>query len=825
MAPDHEVRVTGRAAALQPPEVVAKRVELAVRVIELGACVFPLAFNSKKPLIPKDQGGKGFLDAKPDPDMARTFLSNAGQPNYGLAFPADSDVFVLDLDGGDRAARPDWRNDWQRQYEMYGPPGLTFIVRTPSGGRHAYYRWRADLYGPMPPGDEMLGWTVRKPWKGYLVGPGSVINGNLYELAGVDYIADFPEAWARAALTETGAKPGVASAGGPVLTIRGPGLVQSGHRHKYLRDQARYLVGVGLRGDALFTAVMDLNSQLPEPKTADEVRRAIGEAETKFEPDEVTETGEVVRDAPRQSRVYAEDIELALPAIQPFPEDPDPGAFAGLAGEAIESLEGLTSASRVGMLCSLLSAWGGLFGTRTTFHGEQPSVLFTVLVGETGRARKGTTTSAVWTALSHAMTSGFMSVPISANRWDGLASGEALVRTLSEAKGSDPGKPVFGLIVEEEFERLLRRMRSSEGYQSTLDVYLRQAFDARMIQHLTAAKSVRVQPPYGVSILGNVTRETLRQNVSPDMARSGFANRFLWIPIQERDVAISGAAAWHFPEGIQNALREARIAWAGGAHIAIADDALDLLNDYAHHLRELVGLAGAMGARLHVIAARVALIHAAIDRSDVVHRGFVERAIALTEYARSGMTWAFRDDVGDEDANTLFAAVLGRFVDGLSTREAQAVVGRSQRFMKARDLLIESGHIRLQTVTNRPQTDDKPSQTSGGGRPQTRLYAIDRPGFGRFLPTGSTNHPHEESGNHGSSDSRSTNRHKPPTNRLLTVPNRSETSDPDLTVAETPDVHVRVCHFYADHQGKHERRGELFICTICDPEFGSEETA
>jgi hypothetical protein len=274
-------------------EAVVRRVELATRMIGLGARVFPLQPGGKKPLIAGSQGGRGFLDASDDVAMAQVFLSNPGKPNYGVAFPPESDVIVLDLDGGGDGGNPDWKADWQRLYEQLGPPGLTYIVRSASGGRHVYYRWRTDLYGPIPPGDEMLGWTVRKPWKGYLVGPGSIVDGQVYEPVGIDTISDLPEAWARAALDEAAARRTPAGSGDR-LTIRvggGPADVAKGHRHAFLRDKARHLVGVGLTGETLFAAVMDINRQLAEPKTEDEVRRAIGDAEAKFEADPVDETG------------------------------------------------------------------------------------------------------------------------------------------------------------------------------------------------------------------------------------------------------------------------------------------------------------------------------------------------------------------------------------------------------------------------------------------------------------------------------------------------------------------------------------------------------
>ncbi len=303
-----------------PPPDVTRRVELALAMIDMGAAVFPLAPGSKAPLIPKRKGGGGFLDAQRDPGRARTFLGQPGRPNYGVVFPQDSDVIVLDLDGGDRDKRPGWQADWQRLYERLGPPGLTFIVRTPSGGRHAYYRWRTDLHGPIPAGDEMLGWTVRKPWKGYLVGPGSVVNGATYEPVGAPAIADLPEAWVRAAIAEKAERR---HQGDDEIRIaaHGPVQVQAGHRHAYLRDQARHLRGVGLSGEAIFTAIMDLNRQLPEPKSADDVRRAIGDVEAKFDPDPIGPDGGRVRPAPEPPSA-ATDRSVALSSINTDPPPP-----------------------------------------------------------------------------------------------------------------------------------------------------------------------------------------------------------------------------------------------------------------------------------------------------------------------------------------------------------------------------------------------------------------------------------------------------------------------------------------------------------------------
>ena len=297
-------------AANLPPEI-ERRVALALRMIGMGASVFPLAHGSKVPFIPKRQGGQGFKDASPDPERARTFLSNPGQLNYGVVFPEGSEIFVLDVDGGDKTQNPDWELEWARQRKELGTPGPTFTVRSQSGAWQLYFRWRTDLYGPLPAGDELCGWTLRAPWRHYVVGPGSVVNDREYVILFDGPIADFPETWVRAALAVP--KPV------PTITVKagaGPAQVAVGHRHDYLRNQARHLVGVGLTGEALFAAVMDLNRKLAEPKSEEDVRRAIGEAEAKFSPDPVDERGE------RQAPLRVEQGPLLIQPLTDFVSTP-----------------------------------------------------------------------------------------------------------------------------------------------------------------------------------------------------------------------------------------------------------------------------------------------------------------------------------------------------------------------------------------------------------------------------------------------------------------------------------------------------------------------
>ena len=132
-----------------PESVVAAALEQ----IEQGFAVFALKANAKVPVTEH-----GFKNATTRPDWIRKQLEAPAAGNYGLVWPADCSerVVVFDLDDGGGADRP-WRDRMLDLVAQHGPLPATKITTTPSGGRHAFYRWPADV--PIPAGDELFGFT------------------------------------------------------------------------------------------------------------------------------------------------------------------------------------------------------------------------------------------------------------------------------------------------------------------------------------------------------------------------------------------------------------------------------------------------------------------------------------------------------------------------------------------------------------------------------------------------------------------------------------------------------------------------------------------
>lgn len=83
----------------------------AMTYAEWGWKVFPLARNSKKPAIPKDRGGKGFLDATNDVERICKWWSTHPDHNIGLATGHLFDVVDVDPGAGGATSIADLLRD------------------------------------------------------------------------------------------------------------------------------------------------------------------------------------------------------------------------------------------------------------------------------------------------------------------------------------------------------------------------------------------------------------------------------------------------------------------------------------------------------------------------------------------------------------------------------------------------------------------------------------------------------------------------------------------------------------------------------------------
>lgn len=96
-----------------------------------GVPVFPCEADGKRPLT-----RRGFLDATSDPGQVAEWWARTPEANIGLPTGAASGVVVVDVDVHGPV---DGRAAWRRASAAGLVDGAGLLVRTPTGGAHAYF--------------------------------------------------------------------------------------------------------------------------------------------------------------------------------------------------------------------------------------------------------------------------------------------------------------------------------------------------------------------------------------------------------------------------------------------------------------------------------------------------------------------------------------------------------------------------------------------------------------------------------------------------------------------------------------------------------------
>lgn len=627
----------------------------------------------------------GFKDATTDPERIRTLLLAGSQPNYGMV-PPDG-VFALDVDSDEERAR------LAELEAKYGPLPETLTTNT-RNGQHIFLTWPEGYPRPI---HKLWGFVTR--WgsgrlQGYVIGPRSVhASGWEYEPAsGALQIATLPDAWAAAGL----------EAHDREIVVAGAVLPDVGGRHDWLRDRARFYRGFIDQPEVLRAAILAENARLPQPKTTEEVERAIGDVMQLFPLDPVSVTEERIA-----RRLGDDELDLlGIPSAEDFPEEPEDAAFDGVMGEMINDLAYGTDASTVGLLGALIAFCGAMLPGSAYFHRQQTSSPFMALVGESSVGRKGT----AMTRVADAMSSAIGGAEVHRAVLDGINSGEGLVNSLaSRAYG---GQAVTGLVFEEEYASLIAS-RGREG--STLDPKMRQAFDGGPLSNRRARDSQIVNPPYWLPAIIGITPSELRQRLDSVALTNGSANRWLYLPVTRRK-RLSDGSPPEFSPDIAAMLRDKhRQAQRSPLSLTVDPIVSQTLSDYSDFLPNATyGLSRDLSKRLPIIAFRIALVHAIVDGSSSVGIDHLNRALALTEYARRGMGWVFGDTIGNADANLLYRQLVQK--GGLSANTiTRGIIRDPIRRQAAIDELCRIGKAQVVTVSTNGRARSELVPTPGEG--------------------------------------------------------------------------------------------------------------
>jgi len=366
----------------------------------------------------------------------------------------------------------------------------------------------------------------------------------------------------------------------------------------------------------------------------------------------------------------------------------------------VGTIEPHTEADPVAILLHILVGFGNLIGSGPHFrveHTLHPLRLFTCLVGETSKARKGT----AWSTPRHLLAQ--VDPSWAQDRvTSGLSSGEGLIAAVCDGP---VGKDKRLLVVEEEFAQVLKVMRR-DG--SILSPTLRQAWDTGNLSPLTKNNPIRATGAH-ISVIGHITREELLRHLTETEQANGLANRFLWALVR-RSKKIpnpTGVPASQL-NPLAKQLQQAAAAAGAAGELKRSPAAETLWCDmYADLSEGKPGLLGAVLGRAEALVMRLACLYALLDCATAVQVEHLEAAAALWQYAEESARQIFGSSTGNPLADRIKTALEhGREMD---ETEIHNLLGRNMKaadIWRALDLLKQRGLVTAEErqTAGRPKT-------------------------------------------------------------------------------------------------------------------------
>jgi hypothetical protein len=365
-----------------------------------------------------------------------------------------------------------------------------------------------------------------------------------------------------------------------------------------------------------------------------------------------------------------------LPTPEPQPTPPPrasaelklgQAALYGPAGLAVRTIAPHTEAHPAAVLLQLLAAFGNAAGAGphcmvdATRHGLN---LFVVLVGQSSKARKGTSWNQICRLFSE-VDHDWVANRVTTARLSPIG----LIYTLRDQQ---PATDRRLLALSEEFASVLHTVRRAKGRLSPL---LRSAWDSGNLRSLDGREPIQATGAH-ISLIAHITQRELAQLLHPTEAHNGFANRCLWTNVQRSNcLPEGGSLGAHELSAVAGELRRA-LEWAHSApEILFRRDeaARELWHDIYPALSQArPGLHGAATSRAEAQVLRLSAIYAALDCSSVIEPPHLHAALEVWEFCSASASLLFGTCTGDPTADRIREA-LNASPDGLSRKQISAL--------------------------------------------------------------------------------------------------------------------------------------------------------
>ncbi len=352
------------------------------------------------------------------------------------------------------------------------------------------------------------------------------------------------------------------------------------------------------------------------------------------------------------------------------PEPPalaDPALY-GLAGLAVCSFAAHTEADPAAILLQFLAAFGNILGpgphctVGATRHGLN---LFVVLVGESSKARKGTS----WRQVASLFTE---VDPLWVARRITIARPTAHGIT-NALRDQDPPTDRRLFLLAEEFASVLHMLGQRTGQLSPL---LRCAWDGGDLSASNGSYFLRATNAH-LSIVAHITESELAQHLTRVEAHNGFANRCLWTSVRRGQSLPEGGGV---PQGDLSALAgELRrtLNWAQSQTEilfrrtpAARELWMDRYPALSHGRQDVYGAAT---SRAEAQVLRLSALYAALDCSSEVEVSHLRAALAVWDYCQASARLFFSDAPIDPIARRISEAISAATPGGLSKQQISAV--------------------------------------------------------------------------------------------------------------------------------------------------------
>ncbi|MFN0315791.1 MAG: DUF3987 domain-containing protein, partial [Burkholderiales bacterium] len=340
---------------------------------------------------------------------------------------------------------------------------------------------------------------------------------------------------------------------------------------------------------------------------------------------------------------------------------------------------------------------------------------YVLLVGATAKGRKGT----AWGRVRDV----FQDI----DRWkphvSGLSSGEGLkyhVRDArEETKPNNRGEAITEtvdtgvtdkrlLVVESEFASALR---NAQRPSNTLSAAIREGWDSGTLRTLTKNDPITATGAH-VCIIGHITADELRAELTATDSANGFANRFLFVAVKRSKILPHGgdsadpaevkAIADRLHERATTARTRQRIVMTLAAR-AVWEAVYPALSCGGD------GLHGAVTARAEAQVMRLALVYCLLDGADQIDAPHLEAAIAVWEYCDATAKHVFGASIGDRTADEILRALQQADSGGLNRTAIRDLFGRNlsaDRIGTALELLRIKGRATCESI----KTDGRPTE-------------------------------------------------------------------------------------------------------------------